>query len=396
MGALYGLLLLMGGVEVNPGPSGRTNDRPKGALRFGALNVRSAANKSADIHHLIESENLDVLALCETWFQVDTPDAIKSDTAPPGFSITHRYRTTRKTKGRKTGLVKGGGGISLIYRDNLKITNIEKELYHGLNSSSGHTFESLAVMVGVEKLGINLVVIYRPPSTPSSEFFLELSGLLDSTDLLRSDTIICGDFNCPGVSKCEIDVRLEKLIADHNLVQFIKSSTRKQDGNVLDLIITRPDGVISEPPAVSEVSFSDHNLVVFSSYIIRHHAIAQSFVFRDIKKLDTQAFCNIMSRSLIITSPPSSVDDYAAQLQSDVVAALDHLAPLKHRTKRVGRLTARWMSDDAKTLKREARRLERVYFKSRNSDDYAAYRRAGRLASKAIKAARADFYRNEI
>ena len=134
MGALNGLLLLMSGIEANPGPSVTRIDRTKCTLRFGSLNVHSATNKSADIHDLIDSNNLDVLALCETWFQAATPLAIKNDIAPSGFSITHRYRTTKKTRGRKAGLIMGGGGISLIYRNSLKITNIDKDLTLTSNS----------------------------------------------------------------------------------------------------------------------------------------------------------------------------------------------------------------------------------------------------------------------
>lgn len=395
MCVFHGLLLLMGGVESNPGPSGNTG-RSGGSLRLGFLNVRSASNKSAVIHDLIESERLDVLALCETWFQQTTPVAIKNDIAPPGFSVAHRYRACKKTKGRGIGSVKGGGGISLIYRDYIKITNIEHELNYGPHPPSDHTFESLAIRVEVGRARVNLIVVYRPPPAPDSGFFHQLSDLLDSADLLCADTIICGDFNCPGTSIREIDTRLERLIVDHNLVQFIKTSTRKLDGNVLDLVIAKQDGIITAPPTVKEVSFSDHNLVTFCSDTIRQSANAKSFTFRDIKTLDIQAFRATIRRSVIFLSPPLTVDDYAAQLRSDVVTALDNLAPIKRRTRRVGRPTARWMSDGARARKREARRLERIHRKTGKRDDYAAYRRAGRLASNSIRAARAAFYRDEF
>ena len=186
-----------------------------------------------------------------------------------------------------------GTGISLIHRNSLKITNIEKDLTL-MSNSSARFFESLAVRIEDGKLGINIVVVYRPPPDPNNEFFNQLSDLLDSTDLLRNDTIICGDFNCPGTTKLVTDVRLNNLIRDHNLTQFINTSTRKQDGNILDLVIARPNGVISGIPVLSEVSFSDHNLITFSSYIIRQPAIPQSFTFRDVKNMDTQSFCSIL------------------------------------------------------------------------------------------------------
>ena len=51
------LLLLLGGVEPNPGPAG---------LRLGLINVRSAVGKAALIHDVISHHHLDVLIVTET------------------------------------------------------------------------------------------------------------------------------------------------------------------------------------------------------------------------------------------------------------------------------------------------------------------------------------------
>jgi len=61
-------------------------------LNFGCLNARSARNKAALIHDLINDSRLDILTLTETWFRPDDPPAITDDAAPDGFTIRNVIR----------------------------------------------------------------------------------------------------------------------------------------------------------------------------------------------------------------------------------------------------------------------------------------------------------------
>jgi len=88
-------LLLLGGVEPNPGPSSAAT------MSFSLLNARSAHHKAALNHDVIDDHRpergghcgrrrtLDVLALTETWIPSDAPDAVKLDVTPPGYSVIH-------------------------------------------------------------------------------------------------------------------------------------------------------------------------------------------------------------------------------------------------------------------------------------------------------------------
>jgi len=73
---LVALLLLLGGVELNPGPTISARSTPRDALSLGVLNVRSARRKAALIH---DDHRLDALALTETWIPSDASDAVKLD-----------------------------------------------------------------------------------------------------------------------------------------------------------------------------------------------------------------------------------------------------------------------------------------------------------------------------
>jgi len=91
---LVALLLLLGGVELNLGPTISARSTPRDALSLGVLNVRSARRKAALIHDVIDDHWLGALALTETWIPSDAHDAVKLDVCPPGYQVLHRHRGT--------------------------------------------------------------------------------------------------------------------------------------------------------------------------------------------------------------------------------------------------------------------------------------------------------------
>ena len=143
---------------------------PNGPLLFATLNVRSAVNKAAEIHDLISSYNLDLLLLCETWIPSDAPSpAVKQDIAPNGYSVLHSHRKSTINRGKTVGRIKGGGGLAVIYRHGLTLSD--------LTMGSYSTFEKLGVKVSSGSRSVNFIGIYRPSPLlflplPSSTTFL--------------------------------------------------------------------------------------------------------------------------------------------------------------------------------------------------------------------------------
>ena len=117
------LILLAEGIESNPGP-----------IQFGFLNVQSAVRKAALVHDLISSYGLDMFALSETWIVDEDSDAVKRDIAPAGYSVlnTHRPGATASTR---------GGGLALIYRDNIKIRACNKLITQEISSFEFQIFD---------------------------------------------------------------------------------------------------------------------------------------------------------------------------------------------------------------------------------------------------------------
>jgi hypothetical protein len=104
-------------VEHNPGPTdqlagligGRVNSSQ--LVNVGCLNCCSVANKIAVLHDIIDSNQLDIFALQETWCTTDTPASLLRDVAPSGYTALHVPRM----------LVRGGptrgGGLAVVHRD---------------------------------------------------------------------------------------------------------------------------------------------------------------------------------------------------------------------------------------------------------------------------------------
>ena len=227
---LIGLLLILGGVEANPGPpvaaTASAADNSNDIMRLGVLNVRSAANKISLIHDIIGDRNLDVLVLTETWFTENMPSSVTADVAPDGYSAAHRCR--------QNGM---GGGVSVVYRHpHIQAAAVEMK-------SSSATTDRLVVKLSTKRAGrINLAAVYRPPSSSSystsvGSFCTEFADFLDEVLLLPGQPIVCGDFNCPGRDSISIDQQLSDLLESCDLAQAVCQPTHN-DGNVLDLLIT--------------------------------------------------------------------------------------------------------------------------------------------------------------
>ena len=83
-------------------------------LRVGWLNVRSLANKSVAVHETISAQNLDVLALTETWHH-DSSNVCLRQAAPSDFAVVDAVRSHQP----------GYGGIAVLYAGQLRCRKVD-------------------------------------------------------------------------------------------------------------------------------------------------------------------------------------------------------------------------------------------------------------------------------
>ena len=68
---------------------------------------------AALLHTIIEVNQLNILALQETWIGPDAPPAIQDDIAPPGYTAYHVHCPTR------------GGGLAIVIQDHFQTRPVD-------------------------------------------------------------------------------------------------------------------------------------------------------------------------------------------------------------------------------------------------------------------------------
>jgi len=114
--------------------------------------------------------------------------------------------------------------------------------------------------------------------------------------------------------------------------------------------------------------------------------------YRNIKAVDPVRFAELIRGQEIYTSPPDDVNAFADVLDASVTRVLDILAPLRTRTVRIGKHSARWLSTSATSAKRKRRRLEQRGKRKRSESDRLVYGAACREANSEISRTRETFF----
>ena len=125
---------------------------------------------------LFRITNCDIAAISETWLSA-SDDAVIADLTPTGFAFLHHPRASRR-----------GGGVGLLYRDNLSVH---------INQLGNYTsFESMSAVVSNGMTSLEILVMYRPPGYQSFSLFInEFSDLLDEKLYKLSPLVSTGDLN---------------------------------------------------------------------------------------------------------------------------------------------------------------------------------------------------------
>ena len=143
----------------------------------GYTNARSVRGKVAEISDFCQTHQLDVMAICETWFNSEIRD---SEVAIQGMTI---YRTDR--------IGRLGGGTVLYVSDSLHSFPTRDPVLNSLPESSW-------VTVRVTERDLLLGVIYRPTSS-TEHFKSTLIGVIEHLDRYQHmQIVIMDDFNVSG------------------------------------------------------------------------------------------------------------------------------------------------------------------------------------------------------
>ena len=167
--------LTVGATAVPPAVTGEQ-------IRIVLMNAQSVRNKTMLINEYVRDDDIDILAITETWLKRGGDSAIITELAPDGYSFVHVPRQ----RGR-------GGGVGLLHRETYSCKLLASPCFK-------HMELLRARLTGTNVRPFDVYVVYHPHvSTKNSgtltDFITELETLFNAITLSVVPAIVVGDFN---------------------------------------------------------------------------------------------------------------------------------------------------------------------------------------------------------
>ena len=227
------------------------NSSSSSVLRCFLSNARSIVNKLSELHYLLYSVCYDCIFVTESWLSPEINNGLLD---PQGKYTVMRYDRH---------CAKGGGVIALIEHSHVVSKVVFDEKYSHLEVIALDVLNLIPI--------VRIFLIYRPPYCDSNaKLYAEL--LIDCLSQYTCDdrsNVIMGDLNLPHINwqllQCpddHIHKPIYEFILTHGFSQIVDFPTR--DANLLDLLLTDDDCLITSVNSCLPLGHSDHTYVEFS------------------------------------------------------------------------------------------------------------------------------------
>ena len=232
----------------------------RSGINIAHLNVASilAKHKFEMLRQQVESSNLHVLGISETWLKKDIPDGI---VGIKGFEVV---RLDRNWENKEGAGAKRGGGLACFVSENI-VSNAFKFAY--LNKSTCD-LEMQWVLLDMPKMrNIVIVNIYRPPQGDYKKACKFINEALQEADLKDNvEVFLMGDFNIDWKDKKSPMVKeLDLTTSMWGLKAMFKEDTRigvtlgTVKGSCIDNIFTNSEYILNA--RILSWNYSDHLVV---------------------------------------------------------------------------------------------------------------------------------------
>lgn len=247
-------------------------------LKIAHLNCNAFNNKYCDIYNFINTEEIDILSLNETFFKHKSTN----------HNLINGYIMLRCDREYSN-----GGGVAIIIRNTLK--------FQVIKSSSNEDHELIAIEIEDGSNKIVIVSVYTPPSSQSefsflNEFLNNYKNLIIIGDLNALHPMwFCNKSNKKGKLLAEIIEQKNIIVLNDDQPTFTRSN------NILDLAL------VSTSLFTNAKSFKVHSKKKISD----HHPISftiDSFnTAKDYEYIDWKIFQDLLQN----TSFETNVDIYS-------------------------------------------------------------------------------------
>ena len=324
-------------------------------------NVRSINNKCFQVLDYLESKDIDIFFITETWITDLNNASTKILTENNNYTLFNLPRSGDKR----------GGGVAIMVRSHLKCTPFRSFKFSSM--------EVLGLTLSSGCSNTRLICVYRRDVIPFTTFCQEFETLL--LDLLESSdaTLMCGDFNIHFNNQSHAHTIKFCDITDH--LGFSTASIPPTQTHVLGNTI---DFVITDIPSAHSVSgvvvdydtfgtSTDHFPIQFSLDVPA--AVPQDYPplniwRRNFKNIDIDIFksdLNIALLTALDNHTNYSFEELYHAFHEAVTEVRDHHAPLLEY--RSSSKDVPWIDAEYRAERRCRRHLEDVFNKSRLPED---------------------------
>ena len=319
-------------------------------IKMCLLNPWSVVNKSTELCHFIIDNDLDVLALTETWLSGNLSDGpTLSNLLPPGYQILHEPRGSR------------GGGTAVIHRSCLPMKRFHSQASH-------NSFELLECTLSLSA-SIKLCLIYRPERTRQQcdgvSFLEEFAEYLSCVVTSPGEPILMGDFNfhVDDSANPRANAFLQ-LLSDFGLKQHISQPTHR-NGHILDLVISGSESSLITNCVPQDHCFPDHFPVFIDLSLEKANTKKKLVQYRKIKAISESSLTDAISSAPLLqeVADIADPDRLTEQYNTGLKLVLDQLAPVKARVI-TERQHCAWYTDELRAAKQRRRAAERTWRKS--------------------------------
>ena len=246
--------------------------------------------------------------------------------------------------------------------------------------------DTVFVQLIIRSRKIIIGLIYRPPSLSASTD-KKLFDLISDTSN-TSESIIFGDFNLPVASwgsniACHSGHSLYDSLLESALIQHVHEPTRGT--NILDLIFSTNDSLISNVIVGPEFSTSDHKIVMFDiDLAIYEENFSEEIVYM-YNKGNYEKLRSIFSATdWSQISRENDIDEAWTKFTNIINSAVKTCIPVCKRRAR-NNIKPKWWNNQIKIELSNKNRAYRRYQLTQNENDKREYDRLRRETKKLIK-----------
>ena len=339
---------------------------PVKSIRICYVNARSLRNKFTDLEEIAASNNYDIIGVTESWINTTTRDFL-AEYNLLNYSLFSCERTNRI-----------GGGVLLYVRACLHPVVVTKEKINNI--------DAIYLQLKGNSSSLILGLVYRPPCqniVVDDQLYEQIADISCS-----SECVIFGDFNIP-VAKWGDTLNshsgnnLYSSLLESDLVQHVHQPTRGP--NILDLILSTNDHLVSNVHIGQEFSTSDHKIVTFNLAIEPDNVKSSNERIPDYQRADFNKLRSLIQRSdWTDTLSSSDINENWVNLTNILNSAIKSSIPFKPR-RPPKEPKPKWWNQQIKNSINAKKRAHRKHVTSQNQADKREYERLRRESKKLIK-----------